>query len=508
MRNWRGLLSAAALTLWGAAVAAAECVETVDETGRKRVVCRDPEQSLFNAALGAAQSVPASSDKLPDLDVAEIRRNAVPFGRLSDKPATLTDKDRVGIEPGLLRRALRPAPGGGERSDGMHDEFSAAPVDTDRGSPERSTADPETAAAKLGGRPERLSRRENQALEQANRFKASKELPSEDAGRFVGEDLAIPASIPDGARRPASATYRYDADAAVTSQRASSENAKRLIAEAVALGRRDLPRAIALATRAVREDPNLPDALNQRASLLAMASRYEEAVKDATRSLELAPERNQPALDARAFALAKLGRADAARADAVRALKLNAKDAYALLNLALVEELVGRYEEMARLLKAAVRLNERFYAMYVRRAQAHALPVDPLATITNPELYADPAATAELAAADARPAATPTARRKVALAALLGAVSLLLIAGLYRDAMESAAADARHRPRRVVIAAAASVAVAAGGLFVAGPKLLSVASGLKPDVSTWWQAQNVRRHRAGSARAPAAALAR
>ncbi|MBI3550395.1 MAG: tetratricopeptide repeat protein [Elusimicrobia bacterium] len=261
--------------------------------------------------------------------------------------------------------------------------------------------------------------------------------------------------------------------------------ARNLLRQAVMAGAggKDLAKAVTLAGQALDSNPNYPDALNQRAAFYSMQGRWDKALADTQSSLKILSKNNQPALDLRAFSLAKLGRAEEAAAAAKTALASDPRDAYAYFSLALAEELLGRFEKMLRDLKAAVRINPKLYAEYRAAAEAHGLAVEPLETILR------------------TPGSDPASQPAAAAAGILALLLAAAVGIAWRRWGGELSAELAHSDaavRRYLWAGALSAAFLAAGAAAFHRRWTAADA----DVSMWWRAPSQRHKPAALASFP------
>lgn len=134
--------------------------------------------------------------------------------------------------------------------------------------------------------------------------------------------------------------------------------------------------AVQAASKAVEQAPSDCQAYYYRAVAYNFLGKYEKAAEDASRSVELCPERNVGALNARALAHLQLGRHRDASSDANAALRLDPQNVDAYLNRARAAEKMGDKERMLADLRSAAQLNPQVEAEYRDAARAHGLPAD------------------------------------------------------------------------------------------------------------------------------------
>jgi tetratricopeptide (TPR) repeat protein/WD40 repeat protein len=126
-----------------------------------------------------------------------------------------------------------------------------------------------------------------------------------------------------------------------------------------AAGAGDLERAADLLSRAIEAEPDQPTWWANHAGVSMRMERYAEAVRDASRALELDSQYEKP-LNFRAYALLELGEYEIALEDLNRALRLNPGDVANLRNRAYCLRALGRLDEARRDAELAESNQRRF----------------------------------------------------------------------------------------------------------------------------------------------------
>lgn len=122
----------------------------------------------------------------------------------------------------------------------------------------------------------------------------------------------------------------------------------------------DHERAVELYDRCIRtgslREPNLARVLYNRATALQFLGRYEAALEDYGKAIEIAPDKAN-AYNGRCWVKALLRRAEAALADCRKSLSLNADDPYTHDSQALAHWLLGETDKARRDLTRARELD-------------------------------------------------------------------------------------------------------------------------------------------------------
>jgi tetratricopeptide (TPR) repeat protein len=157
--------------------------------------------------------------------------------------------------------------------------------------------------------------------------------------------------------------------ASTPAQAAGSEQVAQLLGRASASGEQGrYEEALDDLNRALELEPNNVHALWNRGEIYRLLGRYDEALDDLNRALKLEPN-NVHALDNRGVTYRMLGRYDEALDDLNRALKLEPNNVFALWNRGEIYRLLGRYKEALRDLNRALKLEpNNVYALGNRGA--------------------------------------------------------------------------------------------------------------------------------------------
>lgn len=298
----------------------------------------------------------------------------------------------------------------------------------------------------------------------------------EGGGELEGEGPARPSHRASGG--PAAAG---PGPASPAAQPGVSDAGRSLVREAQAARQMgEVPKALALADRAVALNPRHCDALNLRADLNARLKRYDRTAQDATNSLAHCPD-NLPALNLRSMAFSRLGQFEPALADAGRSVALAPRNPFGYLNRAEAEEGLGRLREMSKDLRRAAALDARYVARYQAKAREYDLPIEPVTLELDPSLFEDSPAPNGLAqAAKPAPSREPRSRNLVLwmLATLAGGflIALGLLHSLQgrtsRRRRAAAAGDEEEEERPVERPAPPAAGAGEDGMRLAAPFIL------------------------------------
>ena len=122
--------------------------------------------------------------------------------------------------------------------------------------------------------------------------------------------------------------------------------------------------------RAIELKPDYPHARYNRGNAYATLRRFDDAIRDYTRAIELKPDYTE-ACAARGNAYAALGRFDHAVRDYTRVIRLQPGRADAYTNRGNAHCLLGQFDRAIRDYDRAIRVNRTYAPTYSNRAQAH-----------------------------------------------------------------------------------------------------------------------------------------